>query len=80
MSGVALSFDLSAVEQLQAWGERNDVLSIYDYENFAVIDEIDIPDKIAALSFPQYLAMMDDRRHLAVFNLTPAMSVSIVDV
>ena len=61
-------------------GERNDVLTVYDYENFAVIDEIDIPDKIAALSFPQYLAMMDDGRHLAVFNLTPAMSVSIVDV
>ena len=61
-------------------GKRNDVLTVYDYENFAVVDEIDIPDKIAALSFPQYLAMMDDRRYLAVFNLTPAMSVSIVDV
>lgn len=61
-------------------GERTDVVSIYDFETLSVTAEIEIPNKIASLGFPQYIALLDDERHLAVFNMTPAQSVSIVDV
>ena len=61
-------------------GERSDVVTIYDYENLAAIAEIEIPNKIAALAFLGYISLLDDGDHLAVFNLTPAQSVSIVDV
>ncbi len=61
-------------------GERSDVLTVYDLETLAPTHEIDIPDKVASLAFRHYIALMDDGRHLAVFNMTPAQSVSIVDV
>jgi methylamine dehydrogenase heavy chain len=56
------------------------VVNIYDLETLTPIDEIEVPKKIAALPFRQYIGLMDDRKHLAVFNLTPAQSVSIVDI
>jgi methylamine dehydrogenase heavy chain len=61
-------------------GTRTDVVTIYDFDNLSAIAEIEIPDKIASLGFPQYIALMADKRHLAVFNMTPAQSVTIVDV
>jgi len=61
-------------------GERSDVLTIYDLETLSPGFEIEIPKKVAALSFRQYIALLDDDRHLAIFNMTPAQSVSIVDV
>jgi methylamine dehydrogenase heavy chain len=61
-------------------GERTDVLTIYDTATLAPVHEIVLPDKIASLAFRQYIGLLDDGRHLAVFNMTPAQSVSIVDV
>lgn len=61
-------------------GERTDVLTIYDLETLSPGFEIDIPKKVATLSFRQYIALLDDDRHLAIFNMTPAQSVTIVDV
>lgn len=61
-------------------GERNDVVTVYDQRTLAPIAEIDVPDKVASLPFRHYIALLDDGRHLAVYNLTPAQSVSIVDV
>ena len=61
-------------------GKRQDILSIIDHETLAPIDEIDIPNKIASLAFPQYIGLMSDQRHVTVFNMTPAASVSVVDV
>ena len=61
-------------------GERTDVLTIYDLPTLSPVAEVEIPQKIAALGFIQYIELMDDERHVAVFNMTPATSVSIVDV
>ncbi len=61
-------------------GKREDVLTIYDHANLAPIHEIDIPDKIASLNFLEYLSLLGDERFLTVFNMTPAQSVSVVDL
>ena len=61
-------------------GDRTDVLTIYDLATLSPAGEVAIPQKIAALPFRQYIELLDDRRHVAVFNMTPATSVSIVDV
>lgn len=61
-------------------GERTDVIAVYDTRSLSVIDEIKVPNKLAALPFRQYIGLLDDRKHLAVFNMTPAQSVSIVNV
>jgi methylamine dehydrogenase heavy chain len=61
-------------------GERSDVVTVVDMGNFTTKAEIDVPDRTAALDFRGHLAIMGDDRLLAVFNQTPAQSVSIVDV
>ncbi len=61
-------------------GERTDVVTIYDLASLSAKAEVKIPNKIAALPFRQYIGLLDDNRHLGVFNLTPAFSVSLVDV
>ena len=61
-------------------GERSDIVSVIDHATLSPVHEIDIPDKVASLAFPQYLSLMSDERHLTVFNMTPAASVSVVDV
>jgi methylamine dehydrogenase heavy chain len=61
-------------------GDRTDVVTIYDYENLSPVAEIEIPKKIAVLSFAGHLGLTGNGRHLLVFNMTPAQSVSIVDV
>ncbi|MEQ8485491.1 MAG: amine dehydrogenase large subunit [Pseudomonadales bacterium] len=62
-------------------GDRSDVLTVYAGDTLAPVHEIELPAKIAAvLPFRHYIALLDDDRHLAVFNMTPAQSVSIVDI
>ncbi|MFC1688889.1 amine dehydrogenase large subunit [Pseudomonadota bacterium] len=61
-------------------GTRQDVLSIVDMTTLTPKAEIDIPNKAAALSFRNHIGLLEDRRHLVIFNMTPAQSVSIVDV
>ncbi len=61
-------------------GIRTDVVSIFDIETLSTIAEIEIPKKVAGLPFRQYVGFMDDKKHLIVFNLTPAQSLSVVDV
>jgi len=63
-----------------SYGERTDVLTIHDYENLAPIAEVDIPDKIVSLNFRAYIGLLSDGKHVAVSNMTPAQSVSIVDI
>lgn len=61
-------------------GERSDVVTVVDMGDLTTKAEIDIPEKAAALHIRQHIALLDDERHLVVFNMTPAQSVSIVDV
>ena len=62
-------------------GERTDVVSIYDPFKMVPVGEIVIPSKRAS-TIPRLAdsALTDDDRFMAVFNLTPASSLSIVDL
>jgi methylamine dehydrogenase heavy chain len=62
-------------------GERTDVVTIYDARTLAPLEEIGIPPHRAEY-FPGNAAdaLSDDGRFVAVFNLTPVTSLSIVDV
>ena len=62
-------------------GARTDVVTIYDPLDLVPVGEIEIPGKRASTISRLYnSALTDDGRYLAVFNLTPARSLSIVDV
>src|SRR5574338_421098 len=62
-------------------GVRTDVVTVYDARTLQPLHEIAIPPKRAEY-YPGNAAnaLSDDGRFVAVFNLTPAQSVSIVDV
>jgi methylamine dehydrogenase heavy chain len=62
-------------------GERTDVVTVYDGRTLAPEAEIPLPPKRAEY-FPGNAAnaLSDDGRFLAVFNLTPMASLSLVDV
>jgi len=61
-------------------GERTDLVAVYDFENLAPVAEVIIPNHMARLSVRNHLALMNDGRLLAVHNMNPGHSVSIVDV
>jgi methylamine dehydrogenase heavy chain len=62
-------------------GSRNEVLTIYDAATLAPTAEVLLPPKRALSATPTaHAALSDDDRFAAVFNLTPATSLSIVDV
>jgi methylamine dehydrogenase heavy chain len=62
-------------------GERTDVLTIYDRPRLAPVGEVVIPPKRAISAVPfAHAALTDDDRFVAIFNLTPATSLSIVDL
>jgi methylamine dehydrogenase heavy chain len=61
-------------------GVRTDVVTVYDPKTLAPRGEVVIPPKRADIVHGAGLAtLLDDRRFAAVFNLTPATSVSVVD-
>src|SRR3989442_1488692 len=62
-------------------GERTDVVTVYDATTLAPLDEIGIPPRRAEY-FPGNAAnaLSDDGRFVAIFNLTPMTSLSVVDV
>ncbi len=61
-------------------GERNDMLTIVDMKDLTPKAEIPIPTKAAALRMRGHIGLLNDERHVVVFNMTPAQSVSVVDV
>jgi methylamine dehydrogenase heavy chain len=62
-------------------GVRTDVATIYDARTLGVVDEVLLPPKRAINPLPiGNSALSDDDRFLAIFNMTPATSLSIVDL
>lgn len=62
-------------------GERTDVVTIYDVATLAPVAEVGIPPRRADVVHGVGLAtLLDDGRFLALYNFSPATSVSIVDV
>jgi methylamine dehydrogenase heavy chain len=64
----------------ESYGERTELLVIHDFDNLSPVAEVAIPAKTAILPFRQYIGMMSGGNLVGVSNLTPAQSVSIVDV
>lgn len=61
-------------------GERTDTVTVFDPATLAVSGEVIIPSKRALMSpVDGTSALTDDGRFLAVYNLTPAQSISVVD-
>jgi methylamine dehydrogenase heavy chain len=61
------------------YGDRSDILVINDLENLAPVAEIDVPDKLAVV-FHRAVINPIGEKFVGLFNMTPAQSVSIVDV
>jgi methylamine dehydrogenase heavy chain len=61
-------------------GARSDMLTVVDMTDLTPKAEIEIPAKAAALRIRGHIGLLNDERHVAVFNMTPAQSVSIVDI
>ena len=62
-----------------SYGERTDLLVVNDIENLAPVAEIEVPNKLAAVFHRAVINPIGDR-FIGLYNMTPAMSVSIVDV
>jgi methylamine dehydrogenase heavy chain len=62
-------------------GERTDVLVVYDALNLQPVAEVVMPTRRAIFGFDSGgAALSDDDRFAAVFNLTPATSLGVVDL
>jgi methylamine dehydrogenase heavy chain len=62
-------------------GERTDVVTFYDPTTLTVVDEVVVPGKRhSGLVNIGFSTLTDNDRFLAVYNFSPAQSVTIVDV
>lgn len=61
------------------YGERSDVLVFNDLKTLAAVAEVAVPKKLAAVFHRAVINPVGDRFY-GLYNMTPAMSVSIVDV
>ncbi len=62
------------------YGERTDRFIIHDFENLSPIAEIEIPQKSMINSYRHYIGLLSGGAHVVSFNMTPAQSVTVVDV
>ena len=56
------------------YGDRTDVVLIFDLESTIPVAEVEIPPKSAGIGHPGMIGLVDDR-YIGVWNITPAMSV-----
>ncbi len=63
------------------YGTREDVLTIHDSATLSPVGEVVLPPKRhSGMPMEGYQALTDGERFLAVYNLTPAQSVTVVDL
>jgi len=62
-----------------SYGERTDLLVFNDLENLAAVAEVKVPNKLAVVFHRAVINPIGDK-FIGLYNMTPAMSVSIVDV
>lgn len=60
------------------YGDRTDVVLVFDLDSTLPIAEVEIPPKSAGIGHPGMIGLIEDR-YLGVWNITPGMSVSVVD-
>lgn len=63
----------------ETYGERTDLLVINDAQTLSPIAEVKVPNKLAAV-FHRAVINPIGEKFVGLYNMTPAMSVSIVDV
>ncbi len=62
-------------------GDRQDLVAIYDFENLALVNEIEIPPKrMNVVVNSGTTAITSDDRFLLVMNMNPATSVTVIDL
>ena len=62
-------------------GKREDVVAYYDPKNLSLLHEIDMPPKkSSSVPLVGHANLTSDDRFFAVYNFTPAQSVSLVDI
>ncbi len=62
-------------------GERHDIVTVYDTTHYAAQAHIALPTgKRALMASLRRMTLLADPRFLAIYNYTPATSVSIVDL
>ena len=62
-------------------GDRSDLVTVYDMKNLERLAEIELPLKRAAIVVNKAATgITDSGKFLLVFNLTPATSVSVIDL
>jgi len=62
-------------------GERTDAITIFDRSNLSAIGEVIIPAKRhTSMATLAHSALTDDGRFMVVYNMTPAQSVSVVNI
>lgn len=61
------------------YGDRLDLVQVYDLKTATVIDEIEIPAKAAGIGHSGMINLINDR-FVGVWNITPGSSISIVDI
>ncbi len=61
-------------------GEHTEIVAIYDFDNLSPVAEVAIPQKMAVVPFRTYAGLTGNGRYFLVFNMTPAQSVTVVDV
>jgi methylamine dehydrogenase heavy chain len=60
------------------YGERTDVVLVFDLDSTIPVKEVEIPPKSAGIGHGGMIGLIDER-FIGVWNITPAMSVSLVD-
>ncbi len=62
-------------------GTRQDLVTVYDFENLAVVKEIELPPKrMNVVVNESATAITPDDRFMLVFNMNPATSVTVIDL
>jgi methylamine dehydrogenase heavy chain len=61
-------------------GDRTDILAAYDVKTLMPKWEVSIPNKTVALAMRHHIGMTGNSRHVAILNMTPGQSLSIIDV
>jgi methylamine dehydrogenase heavy chain len=61
------------------YGDRTDLVMIFDVQTLSPVGEIEMPAKTAGIGHAGMIGLIEDR-FIAVWNITPAMSVSVADL
>lgn len=63
----------------EVYGDRTDLVLVYDIETASPIAEIELPPKSAGIGHSGMIGLIDEK-FIGVWNITPATSVSIVNI